>query len=289
MSVGYFIDAESPILSFNGPGWIPILTGNPGNAPFYNNKTGMYTNATGDSIKISFFGTGIDIYGSKLSTHGPFNVTLDGVTTSGTTYSPTDEWATLIYSSPLLNRGPHSFTITDVPAAADRSILGVDYMIVKDASPSFPASQISLFVDDTNKAVFNYLPSSNSWESTPDSESLGGSLSRTQSQVGGVEIHFTGSSIALYGRVGQSNAGYLCSIDGGANVSYTGFWVESASQQTLYLANNLTGGGAEHVLRVWNVPDASNGHIWLEIDYVQLWGSSGWVQNSGVSTSCGFC
>ncbi|KAF8315857.1 hypothetical protein DL93DRAFT_2227137 [Clavulina sp. PMI_390] len=255
MSVGYFIDAESPILSYHGAGWLPMLSTDTVYAPHYNNKTGMYTNITGDSMNISFFGTGIELYGPRLTNHGSFNVTLDGVITSGTTYSPTAEWATLFYSASNLVRGQHTFVITDLPRNANRSLLGVDYVIVQDSASPFPLTS--------------------SWESTPDTLSLGGSLSRTQSQVGSLEVRFTGSSIALYGRVGQSNAKYWCSIDGGANMSYNGFAAEMASQQTLFLANNLTGGGAEHVLRVWNEPNASNGHIWLEVDYIQVWGSNG--------------
>ncbi|KAF8315858.1 hypothetical protein DL93DRAFT_813714 [Clavulina sp. PMI_390] len=273
MSVGYFVDAESPILSYHGSGWLPMLSTN-ANAPLYNNKTGMYTNITGDSMSISFFGTGISLYGPRLTTHGSFNATLDGVTATGSSYSQKDEWATLFYTSPNVTQESHQFVITNAPTNSS-TILGVDYVIVQDSASPFPADQHSLFVDDTDKSIFTYLPSSSSWESTPDSQSLGGSLLRTQSQAGALEVRFTGLSIALYGRVGQSNAQYLCSMDGGPNVSYTEFWVESASQQTLYFANNLTGGGAEHVLRVWNEPDVSKGHIWLEVDYVQLWGSDG--------------
>ncbi|KAF8315855.1 hypothetical protein DL93DRAFT_812981 [Clavulina sp. PMI_390] len=275
MPVNYFIDAESPILSYSGSGWRPVLSTDIDYAPHYNNGTGMYTNTTGDSLEINFFGTGISLYGSKLSDHGQFNATLDGTTTTASTYSADAKWATRFYNSPNLNRGLHTLVITDAPKLQNRTFLSVDYLTVQDSAPPFPAKQPSLFVDDTDESIFTYLPSRSSWESMPDTLSLGGTLSRTQSQIGAVEIRFVGSSIALYGRVGQSNAQYWCSIDGGVNISYNSFANEMASQQTLYMANNLTGGGAEHVLRVWNDPTVSNGHVWLEIDYAQVWGNTG--------------
>lgn len=162
--------------------------------------------------------------------------------------------------------------MTNVPTGPDHTWVDVDYIVFQDSDSSSSPSLPTLFADNTDKG-FSYLPAA-VWESVNGNNSLGNSLSRTQSSAAKATFTFVGESVALYGRIGPSNGAFICSVDDGANTTHTAYSQETANQQVLCFANNLKK-EAEHTLSVWNQPSGNN--AWLEVDFAQVWGDDACV------------
>lgn len=143
--------------------------------------------------------------------------------------------------------------------------LDFDYLIWEG---SLPDSSDVVLVDNTNPSM-KHVPAIKDWESVVDANSSNGTLSRTQSNMGEMDLTFFGEAVAVYGRVGPNNGDYMCSVDGGPSTTYTGYSSVTGYQQTLCMANNLEK-GVEHTISLSNMPTGSK--VWLEVDYARIWG-----------------
>ncbi|KAF8315860.1 hypothetical protein DL93DRAFT_2078580 [Clavulina sp. PMI_390] len=272
MKLNYTIDAPSPILQYIGSGWTPISQSSDNEWSSYNNHTAIATPNNGDEVTLNFYGTGVWLYGARRGNHGPYSVTLDGTNTTGQGEASPDVFNSLLFGASSLSRSSHTVVLRN-EGSGSNNWLDLDYVHFQDN----PTSSTGLSTPQTlfaanNDSAFNYLPSDSIWPSLPSNASLSGVLCRTQASDGELQIGFTGSSIALYGRVGPSNSFYTCQVDGGDKTAHTGYSAQYANEQVLCFANNLAP-AKQHTLKVVNNP-AVSGQVWLEVDYVQVWGST---------------
>lgn len=168
-----------------------------------------------------------------------------------------------------LTSGSHTLTLTNKPTDSDHTWVDVDYVIFADTLPD----STTTFVADSTSPGFQYFPDVSHWESVHDNNSFGGTIWRTQSRVGSVELTFNGEAVAFYGKIGSSNAQYICSVDD-VNTTFTSYSLLAADQQILCYANNLEK-GVEHTLYVFNEPNGSK--AWLEVDFARIWGEDAYV------------
>lgn len=228
------------------------------------------------------------VYGAKRGNHGLYNITrecavvclrrraptklsrflhaVDSSTpTSSNGLDTSEQFSVLLYSATNLSLGDHTIKVVNSPVSSDLNWLDLDYLIWEG---SLPDSSRTVIVDNTNSSM-KYIPDLGDWESEEDVNSFNRTVSRTQSNIGQMELTFFGEAVAVYGRVGSDNGGFMCTVDDGQSSTYTGYSSATAYQQTLCAANNLEK-GVEHTISLANMPSGSE--VWLEIDYARIWG-----------------
>ncbi|MCX8008037.1 MAG: hypothetical protein N3B11_08045, partial [Coriobacteriia bacterium] len=95
-----------------------------------------WTRGAGDSISSTFTGDLVEIRGVRAPGYGAYcDVYIDGTKAgSFTAYSPTDQGAVVVWTSPTLAQGVHSLTVVHTglrhPAATDNMML-VDCFFVR--------------------------------------------------------------------------------------------------------------------------------------------------------------
>ncbi|PPQ63737.1 hypothetical protein CVT24_004246 [Panaeolus cyanescens] len=90
----------------------------------YGQATATFSNTTGATMTLRFFGNNVGIYGSKRPDHGLFNVTIDGntyPTLNGS--SPSPLFNQTLFNTTLDN-GPHTMVLTNI----GNTTLDVDYL-----------------------------------------------------------------------------------------------------------------------------------------------------------------
>ena len=93
--------------NFSGTGWMHAAT-----QPSFLNSTLSYSNATNNAVTLSFVGNKIEWYTEKMKTHGIAAVSIDnGPEVNVDLYAPIGAQRLLVYSSPALAQGTHSFKI----------------------------------------------------------------------------------------------------------------------------------------------------------------------------------
>jgi Glycosyl hydrolase family 59 len=100
-------DDQSSAFSYSGSGWF-----HGGCTPNCYNGTNSWDNTTNDSVSVTFNGTQILFYGVKDTLHGIGAVSIDrGSETLIDFYSSTRAGDQLMWTSPVLAQGPHTFTL----------------------------------------------------------------------------------------------------------------------------------------------------------------------------------
>jgi Glycosyl hydrolase family 59 len=106
-AAGGTYDDQSLVFSYNGSGWT-----HGGCTPNCYNSTNSWDNTTNDSVSVSFVGTQIQFYGVKDPGHGIGAVSIDGGSeTQIDFYSATRAGDQLMWTSPVLAQGIHTFTL----------------------------------------------------------------------------------------------------------------------------------------------------------------------------------
>ncbi len=98
--------------NYSGSGWKSCQNCDYNSVGFYNNSN-SWGNTAGDSVTVAFTGTQIKFYGVVGPDHGIGQVSIDGGTTKQIdSYAPTEAGNTLLYTSPTLTAGQHTFKLT---------------------------------------------------------------------------------------------------------------------------------------------------------------------------------
>jgi hypothetical protein len=111
--------------NYVGSGWSHC-----NNCGDYYNLSNSWSNVANDSVTMSFTGTQVSFYGVKNSSHGIGALSVDGgAETMVDFYDPTAIGNVLMWTSPTLLPGPHTFKIR-VPHTKNAS--STDYFVVPD-------------------------------------------------------------------------------------------------------------------------------------------------------------
>ncbi|KAH8119973.1 hypothetical protein DFH11DRAFT_1557636 [Phellopilus nigrolimitatus] len=165
------------------------------------------TSLSGASVSLSFYGTGVALYGSANCS---YDATFDGTMASNATLVQG-----VFFSTSNATAGFHNVTLTAKPDD-DNQILQFDRAIVYSVANSTATSPVDLTISNQNTSTISYTG-----EWTPDRRvsgipSLGSEapFHSTSSFGASAALNFTGRTVALYGSSTNGHGQYLITLDG---------------------------------------------------------------------------
>ncbi|KAF9010572.1 hypothetical protein BDQ17DRAFT_930237 [Cyathus striatus] len=168
------------------------------------------TSTQGAQAVVKFNGTGIQVFGSKRSTYGSFNLQVDGGSTfvcNGTS-SGNPLFQQLLCSTRLSN-GPHTAVLTNL----QNSPVDIDN-IVLFGEIGQAGAQLSVASFDDNDAAMVYTPSPQAWNFNNGSAFMNNTLHYTQMPGATASMQFNGDAVAVYGTVSPDHADIQVTLDG---------------------------------------------------------------------------
>ncbi|KAF8315840.1 hypothetical protein DL93DRAFT_2227123 [Clavulina sp. PMI_390] len=251
------IDGTSPILGYRGS-WVPVSHLLDPLHAMDSNDTAVTTCSSGDAMSLNFFGTSVSLHGALRLNHGVYTASVDNTDTVSTNgFSAGEVWGSALYTSLPLSRGSHQVVLTNTPNVTGQNCVDIDWVQIEDTDPSSATGSI---LSHSSDPAFQWSPSS-AWQSS------GGVLQTNTSQAS-LKYTFTGGTAALFGRIDVTNGPYLCSINGGANTTYTSYSFYPADSQVLCYAGGLDP-TQQHTIQLYNTPNATNAA--LQVTYAQVW------------------
>ncbi|KAG9108430.1 hypothetical protein FRC07_008446, partial [Ceratobasidium sp. 392] len=122
-------DDSDPSITYTGTGWQQI------SGTYF--QQSMHTTSTlGDSCTFNFTGTQVFYFSSDLNNSATVGISIDGgsaVTVNNTANGNSNFVQKLLWSSPTLQDGQHSITLTHTGAAG--SVAGLDFFMYKSNNP----------------------------------------------------------------------------------------------------------------------------------------------------------
>ncbi|TDL15474.1 hypothetical protein BD410DRAFT_732703 [Rickenella mellea] len=231
----------------------------------YFGGTSTGTQFTGSAASFLFYGSAVWLFGSQDASHGVYNVTLDGVTSTfngGT--AATTIYTTPIFSATGLTLGNHSVSLANAQTNNSRSLLvDLDYIMWQnDIEPEADTAVI----EDTMSA-FVYEPP-DAWTTDPQniSKSSNGTAHQTVTNGAYVTFTFSAESVVLYGSAGPAMSGYSVQLDNGNPIMYNATRSNSYEGVPLFVAAGLSAG--VHMLKVVNLPTTIG--LGLSIDFASI-------------------
>ncbi|KAG2076759.1 hypothetical protein BDR04DRAFT_622453 [Suillus decipiens] len=210
------------------------------------------TSLPGANVTLSFYGTGIELYGMANCT---FDVTVDGIFSSS--LSSTNN---VLFSDQTLSEGTHSLTLTAHPSSGQQLALENAVIYIDQAVP-----QIASY-SNTNTTFLNYT---GNWSVGTDAHIPGGTFHFTETTSSSVSTTFRGSSaVVVQGIVNWGNWQYTVSLNGTQSVlNASSFWF--IPDTTLF----YEGGLDPTQIYVLNIADTSEDGNKLAINSVKLYQS----------------
>lgn len=130
--------------NYTGAGWTHAAT-----VPAFLNSTLSYSNTTNNAVTLSFTGNKIEWYTEKKNTHGIAAVSIDnGTEVTVDLYAATEQQQLLVYTSPILSQGTHSFKIrvTGTKNAASTNFYAIhDYVKIYSSSGGGEGGRIASY------------------------------------------------------------------------------------------------------------------------------------------------
>ncbi|KAF8160606.1 hypothetical protein B0H34DRAFT_806139 [Crassisporium funariophilum] len=281
------IEDTSPVIAYSGSGGSDWTSGTSKVDPDieqYSQSSYMVTKNKGATVAFSFYGTGVQLFGAKRSTHGYYQITIDTLTynqVNGQVPNDTnDVFQTQLFSTVALQNGYHTVKMASLGTAN----LDLDCITWQTPIGLTDESLLVSTVQDTDSS-FKYTPES-SWNPSPYGIGMfsGGSGHSTTSAGAFVEYTFEGDSVAVYGPVGPNGAPYSVQLDGGASANYSSNKVLYRPQTMLFQASQL--GGGKHTVKLrseaWN-----NSALTLAVDYAEVFTTPSLQGGSGSTLSIG--
>ncbi|KAG5334827.1 hypothetical protein C0989_002942, partial [Termitomyces sp. Mn162] len=278
------VDDQSPLITYDPPdAWAHhnITTDN-STLPFGADKmTFTRTITPGATMKLTFEGVGITVYGSKGNDHGDFKVTLDGKNIMRSESAGSRATQIPIFDKNDLSPGKHSMTISN----SEGKPFVIDYLTwLSNVSVNKTGSPLMAMVDDIDP-TFNYNPGA--WSNMPPNNTLFYNKTGHLASQSGSTVVFTftgvltilaglenpvlsrvidkGDAVAIYGSVGPANGEYSVQLDNGlVEGPYSARTTTYKTRSLLYYGSYI--GPGNHSLVIANQADAN-----LEIDYANVY------------------
>ena len=132
----------------------------------YHLGTAKRSSKAGSTVRLSFRGGAVEVYGSRSDAHGQFEISIDGLpATVVDTYNATTRKPELLYRTEGLSKGYHMLTITVTGrknALSKGSTVELDYLVVDVSPQSFASPEASPSGGGSTSGI----------GSTPDAHSL---------------------------------------------------------------------------------------------------------------------
>lgn len=241
-AVAFFDNPPSTAVVYTGSGWTHSSDA------LYYNSTKSLSSTVGNSVRCTFTGTNVSLFGRRGPSYGKLNVSIDGgAPVSVDCYWASDTWRTELFQISGLTNQSHTITAT---VAAKNSFstgswIGVDYFQVVPGTP--PSNPVVTTVD--NPAGAGVVSYSGGWSFTTGDFSFYGGTRALSATVGNyVDFTFSGTGARIYGTLYSSYGKLNVSIDGGTPILVNCFQPGLNYEYTkIFEVNGLSSG--THTLR----------------------------------------
>ncbi|PBK91430.1 hypothetical protein ARMGADRAFT_201061 [Armillaria gallica] len=273
-SLNLTVEDGSPLIFYSPAG---AWTDSPNDDSFLPDYSGVSLHTTsmeGATATISFYGTGLTIYGGHRPTYGTYTVSLDGQGLSkGNANDIQASTRQLLATASGLPNGNHTAVITNTGPAID-----IDYIDIECEIGSSPELITTPF-DDVDSHI-SYLPSESDWSINDKPAFINGTLHFTNVTDASASLSFAGDAVALYGTVSPDHANIRVSVDGRETTlsgGSNGFVSSLHPGILLYFSNDL--GPENHTITISADREPYTGPF-VDIDAIIVYSSNG-TNNEG--------
>jgi uncharacterized protein YkwD len=234
-----------------------------------------YANSPGASVNVTFDGTYVTWVAKKGPGYGKAAVSLDGGPAQEVDlYSPYDLYKQKVYSSGLLDGGPHTLSIYWVGqknAAAFDYRINVDTFDMLGTPTEAPEAGPVTWLYEQNDGRVTYL---GPWSTRWDGAASAGSFYYTSTTRAAALVNFTGTAVELLAKKGPDRGTVQVSLDGGPAEEVDLYNPVALYQQVVYKPQG-TLENKTHTLSIkctGEKNDASGGYV-VDVDALRITGT----------------
>ena len=229
----------------------------------YSGSSYKYTNTSGASLTLAFYGTQFSLIAKKSPALGNASVSIDGGTPANVDlYNKTTVYKQTVYTSPTLSDGLH---VVKISRAGTRNASSSGYTINVDAF-DLRGSLASYVKAEQTDSRFSYR---GTWATVSTTSASGSTYRQTNSVAASYSIPFSGT-VELYATLRYNQGTADIYIDGVKETS-----VDLGSATALYKQKVATITSPDrdlHVLSVVRSP-VNSANLYINLDYVIAAGS----------------
>jgi O-glycosyl hydrolase len=254
--------------SYSGTGWQHCAPC--GDTNLFNDSN-SWDNVAGDSATVSFTGTQVAFYGVLDPQHGIGAVSVDGgKETNLDFYSATRAGDHLMWTSPVLTNGAHTFKLR-VTGTKNASSTGTYVVpdrvdVTAGSSPPPPPPNVTT-VDDP---ALGYTGAGWRHCSGCGADLYNGTNSWDNTTGDSATYAFAGTRIALYGVLDPQHGIGAVSVDGGAESTIDFYSASRSGNHLMWTSPVLTAGAHTFKLRVTGTKNASSSNTFVVPDRVDV-------------------
>jgi hypothetical protein len=263
------VEDSSPLISYSGS-WSDSPQ-NDTSLASYSGSSYHTTSAPGATANISFYGTGITIYGGHRENYGTYQISVDNQNITSQSSAGQDAFQQVLGSVSGLSNGRHFATLTSTSS----SPIDIDFCQVQTEVGESGSQLSKSTIDDTDPS-FTYTPQSE-WSVNEKDYFMNNTLHYTSSAGASASVSFSGEAVALYGTVSQDHADIRLSLDGNTvtfGAGSNGFASSLHSQVCMVLLYYIQGlGSDQHTLSVTADPVTGSGPF-IDVDAIVVYSTS---------------
>ncbi|KAF9050294.1 hypothetical protein BJ165DRAFT_1402045 [Panaeolus papilionaceus] len=265
------IEDTSPLIVYSGEGgyndWKAGTSKDDSALDRYSQSSYTVTSTVNASASFFFYGTGVQIFGSKRPTHGDYQITVDAWVYDPKSGNATDAeglFQTSLFTTSSLKSAYHMVRMTNV----GNGLLDLDFLTWQTPIGQPDEELITRTVQDTDSS-FRYSPEG-AWNVTLPNQGTfaGGSGHQTTTLGATAELKFeVRDTVFIYGPVGPNGGTYSVQLDEQPIMNLTSYQTSYRPKTMLYQASNL--GGGQHTVKVVSTSYSNSGRT-LAIDYAEV-------------------
>ena len=197
-----------------------------------------YTTTNGDSESLTFTGTSVSVYGELNSDQGNVGISVDGATATTVSTTSTPRQANqILWSSPALNSGVHTVTVTKLSGTYTTTD---GFGVAGTTTTPPPTTPPPVRVDDTATSI-TYT---GSW-SAAGGRGYGDyndNVHYTTTNGDSESLTFTGTSVSVYGELNSDQGNVGISVDGATATTVSTTSTPRQANQILWSSPALNSG-----------------------------------------------
>lgn len=234
------------------------------------NSSNSWSVIANDAVTVSFSGTQIRLYGVKDPSHGIGAVSInDGPETTVDFYAASRAGNQLVWTSPMLPQGEHSFRLRVTGSKNSSSSYG--WVVPDRVDVIAGLTSVDDSVKGTGTNQFSY---SGAWQ-TESSDVYGsgtyqGTNSYSNTANTSVTLSFSGTQISYYAVRDSGHGIAAVSIDNGPETSVDLYAASRAGNQLVWTSPTLAQGSHTFKIRVTGARQASSAGLYVTVDRVAI-------------------
>ena len=229
------------------------------------NNTANWSFTGGSTAVLHFTGNRVDLRAVKDVDQGRMEVSVDGsIPTTVDNYAPTRNASGVVWSSPVLDPGPHVVVVTNT---GTKNASSSGFNIAIDRADVASATRIDS--DATTGTHLTYVGAN--WGNTPGVPDMYLGTARWNS-VGGqtATMTFTGTRVALHAVKDTDQGIMTISVDGGAPTSVDDYAATRLASGVVWTSPTLSSGSHSITITVTGTKNASSSGTTIAIDSVDV-------------------